>query len=146
MLFFLIYRSRAFPLASKCSSHATLLSWGQLPEQRFRYTMSMSIIQAFQSWVANVGRMNTPILSYLCLCRKEDKLAALIWLLREVVREEEPTIVFTSTRHHVEFLFTVLQAAGVSAACVYGAMDQVRTSSLLPPQVLSGPIWMFCGV
>ena len=40
---------------------------------------------------------------------------------------------FTSTRHHVEFLFTVLQAAGVSAACVYGAMDQVRPSPLLPP-------------
>ena len=60
------------------------------------------------------------------LCRKEDKVAALIWLVREVVKEGEPTIVFASTRHHVEFLHTVLQAAGMNVTCVYGAMDQVR--------------------
>ena len=59
-------------------------------------------------------------------CRKEDKVAALIWLVREVVKEGEPTIVFASTRHHVEFLHTVLQAAGMNVTCVYGAMDQVR--------------------
>lgn len=57
-------------------------------------------------------------------CRKEDKVAALIWLVRELVKEGEPTIVFASTRHHVEFLHLILQAAGVSSACVYGAMDQ----------------------
>jgi len=52
-------------------------------------------------------------------------VAALIWLVRELVKEGEPTIVFASTRHHVEFLYTVLQAAGMSVACIYGAMDQV---------------------
>ena len=61
-------------------------------------------------------------------CRKEDKLAALIWTLREFVSEGQPSIVFTSTRHHVEFLHSILQAAGLSVACVYGAMDQVEIS------------------
>ena len=59
-------------------------------------------------------------------CRKEDKLAALIWVLREFVSEGQPSIVFASTRHHVEFLYSILQAAGLSVACVYGAMDQVE--------------------
>lgn len=57
--------------------------------------------------------------------RKEDKLAALMWILREFVKEGQPSIVFASTRHHVEFIYSVLQAAGLSVACVYGAMDQV---------------------
>ena len=61
----------------------------------------------------------------LLYCRKEDKLAALIWILREFVSEGQPSIVFASTRHHVEFLYSILQAAGLSVACVYGAMDQV---------------------
>lgn len=61
----------------------------------------------------------------LVYCRKEDKLAALIWILREFVSEGQPSIVFASTRHHVEFLYSILQAAGLSVACVYGAMDQV---------------------
>ena len=63
------------------------------------------------------------------LHRKEDKPAALLWLLREVVGPGAPTIVFASTRHHVEFLHTLLSAAGVACACVYGAMDQVKISN-----------------
>lgn len=62
----------------------------------------------------------------LAVCRKEDKVAALIWILREFVEEGQPSIVFTSTRHHVEFLHTIVQAAGLSVVCVYGTMDQVQ--------------------
>ena len=74
----------------------------------------------------------------MLLCRHEDKVAALVWLIREVVKEGEPTIVFSSTRHHVEFLHTLLQAAGISTACVYGAMDQVPYTfqSLRPSYII----------
>lgn len=57
--------------------------------------------------------------------RREDKFAALLWLLREMIKDGQPTIIFASTRHHVEFLHTILQAAGMNVTCVYGAMDQV---------------------
>ena len=40
--------------------------------------------------------------------------------------DREQTLVFTSTRHHTELVHSVLAAQGISCACVYGAMDQVR--------------------
>lgn len=67
------------------------------------------------------------LLPYQAHCdnRAEDKIAALLWLVREAIGEGEPTLVFASTRHHVEFLHTLMTKEGIEAACVYGAMDQV---------------------
>lgn len=45
-------------------------------------------------------------LTYLA-CRSEDKLAALLYLLKNVIDEAQQTIVFTATKHHVEFLHQV---------------------------------------
>lgn len=60
-----------------------------------------------------------------------DKLAALVWLLREMLPSGQSTLVFASTRHHVEFLQQLLAAEGMEAAYVYGTMDQV----ISPPSV-----------
>lgn len=60
--------------------------------------------------------------------RQEDKTAALLWLLQEVIPEGSPTLIFTATRHHVEFLHTLLTREGLRSACVYGQMDQVGTA------------------
>ncbi|GLI58727.1 hypothetical protein VaNZ11_000480 [Volvox africanus] len=57
-------------------------------------------------------------------CRMEDKLAALLHLVREVVPAKQLTILFTATRHHAEFLYNLLLKEGVDAACVFGSMDQ----------------------
>lgn len=57
-------------------------------------------------------------------CRFEDKTAALLHLVREVVPAAQLTILFTSTRHHAEFLYQLLLKEGVQAACVFGNMDQ----------------------
>lgn len=59
------------------------------------------------------------------LCRADDKPAALLYLVRELIPSGQPTIIFVSTRHHVDFLSGVLGKAGIQAACVYGTMDQV---------------------
>ena len=64
--------------------------------------------------------------SWQCACgRHEDKAAALLWLLREVIPPDSPTLVFAATRHHVEFLHTLLSREGLRTCCVYGQMDQV---------------------
>ncbi|OQR83125.1 DEAD/DEAH box RNA helicase [Achlya hypogyna] len=56
--------------------------------------------------------------------RTEDKPAALVYLLRDVIPSTEQTIVFAATRHHVEFLHELLQACHIDSSCVYGDMDQ----------------------
>jgi ATP-dependent RNA helicase DDX54/DBP10 len=56
--------------------------------------------------------------------RREEKPAALLWVLRRVIPEDQQAIVFASTRHHVEFITVLLQLCGLDAAPVYGKMDQ----------------------
>lgn len=57
-------------------------------------------------------------------------MAALLWLLQEVIPQGSPTLIFTATRHHVEFLNTLLTGKGLQTACVYGQMDQVNNIPL----------------
>jgi ATP-dependent RNA helicase DDX54/DBP10 len=56
--------------------------------------------------------------------RQEDKLAGLMYLVRELLPAAQPTIIFASTRHHVEFLYNLLSREGIQVACVFGTMDQ----------------------
>jgi len=63
--------------------------------------------------------------------RREEKTAALVWLLRHVIPEGQQAIVFASTRHHVELLTALLGACGLDALPVYGKMDMsARTANL----------------
>ena len=55
--------------------------------------------------------------------REEEKAAALLYLLQSVIPSDQPTIVFAATRHHVEFLIMLLEAAGIRAVHIYGNMD-----------------------
>ena len=56
--------------------------------------------------------------------RTGDKIAALLHVLRDVLRPGARALVFACTRHHVEMLATLLRADGVLCGAVYGAMDQ----------------------
>ena len=69
-------------------------------------------------------RRSSPNPSSPCL-RPEEKLGALVYLVREVVEANQPTILFAATRHHVEYLHNLFNQEGIPAACVFGAMDQV---------------------
>jgi ATP-dependent RNA helicase DDX54/DBP10 len=62
--------------------------------------------------------------------RADDKPAALLWLVREGLPQGSSTLVFASTRHHVEFLHNLLSHEGVPAACVFGSMDQVGAAAV----------------
>ena len=55
--------------------------------------------------------------------RKAEKPAALIHLIREVIPAKEQTIIFTATRHHVQFLLLLLRDMGMKVQGVFGNMD-----------------------
>ena len=58
------------------------------------------------------------------LVRKEEKIAALLRILQTVVENEKSqTVVFVSTRHHVEHLDMLLKKEGHSCVSIFGAMD-----------------------
>lgn len=56
--------------------------------------------------------------------RAEEKIAAFTYIVRNMISEDQQTIVFTATRHHVEFLFLILQTLNIPTSIVYGSMDQ----------------------
>lgn len=63
--------------------------------------------------------------------RSNEKLAALLYLVRNIIPPNQQTIVFTATRHHSELLHAFFEKIGVSSIMVYGSMDQdARTSNL----------------
>jgi len=56
-------------------------------------------------------------------CRCEEKLAALLHLIRNVLKPDEQSVVFAATKHHVEYIHMVLESAGVKSCCVYSTLD-----------------------
>lgn len=56
--------------------------------------------------------------------REEERPAALLYILKKFVDlENQKTIIFACTRHHVEYLYLLLSYAGISTVTLYGSMD-----------------------
>lgn len=56
--------------------------------------------------------------------RHEEKFAALLYLVREHIGSDQQTLVFVSTKHHVEFLNVLFREEGIEPSVCYGDMDQ----------------------
>lgn len=56
--------------------------------------------------------------------RSEEKVAALLYLVRELISSEQQTLIFVSTKHHVEFLNCLFREEGIDLSVSYGDMDQ----------------------
>lgn len=48
-----------------------------------------------------------------------------MYILREFVRKEDLTIIFTCTRHHCEYLQSVLKLCGFDSVVIFGSMEQI---------------------
>lgn len=56
--------------------------------------------------------------------REDTKAAVLLYLLQNVTRPQDQTVVFVATKHHAEYLTELLTGQGVSCAHIYSALDQ----------------------
>jgi len=56
--------------------------------------------------------------------RAEDKTALLLHLLQNVIKPSEQTVVFVATKHHVEYIRSVLNEAGIECSYIYSSLDQ----------------------
>lgn len=56
--------------------------------------------------------------------RHEEKHAALLYLIREQISSDQQTLIFVSTKHHVEFLNVLFREEGIEPSLCYGDMDQ----------------------
>ncbi|EFA83270.1 putative RNA helicase [Heterostelium album PN500] len=57
--------------------------------------------------------------------RHDEKLAVLLYLLKEVIEDKQPTIIFTATKYHVEYLQIFLKQAKIDSTIIHGYLDPV---------------------
>jgi len=57
------------------------------------------------------------------LSRNNEKMASLVYLLKKVIQPEENSIVFASTKYHVDLICAILEKFDVKNVCIYGKMD-----------------------
>ncbi|KAL0478407.1 DEAD-box ATP-dependent RNA helicase [Acrasis kona] len=62
-------------------------------------------------------------INFLCV-RSQEKDACLIYLLRELISANQLTILFASTKHHVDYLHGLLTHFSIESTIIYGTMDQ----------------------
>jgi ATP-dependent RNA helicase DDX54/DBP10 len=55
--------------------------------------------------------------------RPDDKLSALLFLLQNVISNDQQTVVFTATKHHVEYIKEILVQTGIGATYIYSSLD-----------------------
>ncbi|PRP76488.1 DEAD (Asp-Glu-Ala-Asp) box polypeptide 54 [Planoprotostelium fungivorum] len=57
------------------------------------------------------------------VCRNEEKTSALLYILDKMIKEDQQTVVFVSTRHHCEYLHDLLELKDMKSMVIYGSMD-----------------------
>ncbi|GFE55853.1 ATP-dependent RNA helicase [Babesia ovis] len=113
--------------------------FSRLPEKRQTMLVSATLPSELTEFV-NFGLRN-PVIAQVdkdmqineqlelrfIYARTEEKIPTLVKLLR-CAEDKERTIVFVSTKHHVEFFRALLAASGITISAVYGSMDMAARS------------------
>jgi len=115
----------------------------QCPEDRqtllFSATMPKQLIQFTRAGLRDPqlirlesdNKMSDELrMGFFCV-RTNEKTAALLYLVRNIIPATDMSIIFTATRHHSEYVHALMKEIGVTSTIVYGTMDQeMRTSNL----------------
>lgn len=107
----------------------------RLPESRQTLLFSATLPKLLVDF-AKIG-LNDPVLLRLdvenkipeqltlsfIICRPEQKLAILLCLLKNVIKNNTQTVIFAATMHHVEYIHQILEKAGISNTYIYSNLD-----------------------
>ncbi|KAG5887596.1 hypothetical protein JTB14_025755 [Gonioctena quinquepunctata] len=108
---------------------------GRLPDTRqtvlFSATLPKVLVEFAKAGLSDPVLLRLDVESKLptelkCLyftVRPEEKLAALLVLLKVVIDADQQTVVFAATKHHVEYLHMVLDKVGISNTYIYSNLD-----------------------
>lgn len=69
------------------------------------------------------SKLPTELVCWYFNVRAEEKLAALLVLLKTHIDLNQQTVVFAATKHHVEYLHAVLDKVGISNTYIYSNLD-----------------------
>jgi ATP-dependent RNA helicase DDX54/DBP10 len=61
---------------------------------------------------------------YFFSIKHDEKEGALLYLLQNAIPAEQQTVIFASTKHHVEYIHGILKKQGLSSTYIYGSLDQ----------------------
>lgn len=115
----------------------------QCPEERqtllFSATMPKMIIQFSRAGLRDPQlvrldtdtKMSEELRMAFFSVRSNEKYAALLYLVRTLIPDDQLTIIFCATKHHSEFIHALLNKVGIKSTVVYGSMDQDARSNNL---------------
>ena len=128
--------SKTFP--SNCQK--VLLS-ATLPRTLVEFTKSGFAVDPTVVRLDHEATVSAELRIAFITCRSLDKDAAFLHLLHHIKQDTEEhgensartglTLVFCATRHHVDYVATLLTASGIPATMIYGSMDQEARQSNL---------------
>ncbi|XP_025833848.1 ATP-dependent RNA helicase DDX54 [Agrilus planipennis] len=69
------------------------------------------------------SKLPTELKLLFLIVRPEEKVAALLMLLKSHIDSKQQTVVFVATKHHVEYLHSILDYCGISNTYIYSNLD-----------------------
>ncbi|CAH0552710.1 unnamed protein product [Brassicogethes aeneus] len=108
---------------------------GRLPDSRqtvmFSATLPKVLVEFARAGLSDPvllrldveSKLPSELQLYYFPVRPEEKLAALLVLLKSHIHKKQQTLVFAATKHHVEYLHQVLDRLGISNTYIYSNLD-----------------------
>eukprot|EP00606_Chrysophyceae_sp_TOSAG23-5_P000217 GSChrysophyteH2.ASY1.ANO1.1445.1 assembled CDS len=118
-------------LMKECSGdRQTLLFSATMPRQLLQFTRA-GLREPQLIRLESESKTSDELRMAFLTVRSNEKMAALLYLVRTIIPKEHMTIVFTATKHHSEYVHHLFNNIGVTSTVVYGSMDQdLRSSNL----------------
>jgi ATP-dependent RNA helicase DDX54/DBP10 len=119
---------RSLPSENRCQK---LLFSATMPKILIEFTKSGFASDPHVVRLDNEATVSDQLRVGFITCRSMEKDAALLQVISMIAKDKEDneatrtglTLVFCATRHHVEYLTTLLRASGERATMIYGTLD-----------------------